>query len=212
VNTLEQVILTLQYCLETFEQACRCGNCDPCTNGQRDIRTAIRTVNVLLSGTAANRVYILERPSARAEFVDHSALVKFVRELAGVASLISCPEPSLDEIAAMAARNSWHLFELPKVSKTRTAPDRASRVSEYASLETMVSAHQLISYPSENGRFNTVYEEAKSFLERYPSMDELYVVQYSQPGGAPEFASAVATQISERGPFYLTDICAVVRQ
>jgi len=37
VNTLQQVILTLQYSVETFEQACQCGPCDPCTKGQGDL-------------------------------------------------------------------------------------------------------------------------------------------------------------------------------
>ena len=32
---LEDVIFTLQYCLETFEQTCQCGHCDPCTKGER---------------------------------------------------------------------------------------------------------------------------------------------------------------------------------
>jgi hypothetical protein len=41
---LQDVILTLQYCLETFEQACQCGCCDPCTKGRKDIARAIRTI------------------------------------------------------------------------------------------------------------------------------------------------------------------------
>ncbi len=110
MNTLQQVILTLQYCVETFEQACQCGHCDPCTKGQGDLHTAIRTINAFLCGTITNYLYVLERPSARAEFTDRSALLDFVRELAGVASLLACADPSLDEVAAMAARNSWHLF------------------------------------------------------------------------------------------------------
>ena len=41
------VILTLRYCLETFEQNCQCGQCDPCRRGQDDIRQAIQTIEDL---------------------------------------------------------------------------------------------------------------------------------------------------------------------
>ena len=41
---LRSVVLTLQYCLETFEQTCQCRRCDPCTRGRSDIRKAIRIV------------------------------------------------------------------------------------------------------------------------------------------------------------------------
>jgi len=44
---VQDVILTLQYCLDTFEQACQCGRCDPCTKGQKDIARAIRTMGSL---------------------------------------------------------------------------------------------------------------------------------------------------------------------
>jgi hypothetical protein len=47
MNPLQSVILTLQYCLETFEQTCQCGRCDPCTRGQDDIKQAIRTIEDL---------------------------------------------------------------------------------------------------------------------------------------------------------------------
>jgi NADH:ubiquinone oxidoreductase subunit F (NADH-binding) len=46
------VILTLQYCLETFEQSCQCGRCDPCKRGQEDIREAIRSLEDLPQPTA----------------------------------------------------------------------------------------------------------------------------------------------------------------
>lgn len=39
--SLRDVILTLQYCLETFEATCQCGRCDSCTKGQGAIRNAI---------------------------------------------------------------------------------------------------------------------------------------------------------------------------
>jgi hypothetical protein len=45
---LSSVIYTLQYCLETFEQVCQCGRCDPCTRGIEDIRQSIRDVENLI--------------------------------------------------------------------------------------------------------------------------------------------------------------------
>jgi NADH:ubiquinone oxidoreductase subunit F (NADH-binding) len=48
MKALKSVILTLQYCLETFEQTCQCGRCDPCRQGQDDIKQAIRTIENLL--------------------------------------------------------------------------------------------------------------------------------------------------------------------
>jgi len=44
---IQEVILTLQYCLETFEQGCQCGRCDPCTKGRKDIARAILTMESL---------------------------------------------------------------------------------------------------------------------------------------------------------------------
>ena len=32
---------SLQYAIETFEQTCGCGICDPCTNGSRDLEIAV---------------------------------------------------------------------------------------------------------------------------------------------------------------------------
>ncbi len=42
-----EVALTLLYCLETFEAACQCGMCDPCTRGREDIKRAISLVENL---------------------------------------------------------------------------------------------------------------------------------------------------------------------
>ena len=50
--TLTQAIsiqLTLQYCLETLEQNCQCGSCDPCNAGQTDILQAIRTMDDVIN-------------------------------------------------------------------------------------------------------------------------------------------------------------------
>jgi len=53
--TPDKIVLTLQYCLETFEQACQCGECDPCTQGQADIKEAIAAVETLTA--SARRVH-----------------------------------------------------------------------------------------------------------------------------------------------------------
>jgi hypothetical protein len=45
---LHSVLLTLQYCLETFEQNCQCGRCDPCTQGTKDIKQSISDVQALI--------------------------------------------------------------------------------------------------------------------------------------------------------------------
>lgn len=50
VNALQNVIFTLQYCLETFEQTCQCGICDPCRRGQQEIRTSIQTMENFVAG------------------------------------------------------------------------------------------------------------------------------------------------------------------
>jgi hypothetical protein len=43
-SQLPFLVLTLQYCLETFEATCQCGRCDPCTQGREDIRQAISII------------------------------------------------------------------------------------------------------------------------------------------------------------------------
>jgi len=45
---LQSVILTLQYCLETFEQSCQCGRCDPCARGQGEVKLAIQVLEDVL--------------------------------------------------------------------------------------------------------------------------------------------------------------------
>jgi len=49
---LRSVILTLQYCLETFEENCQCGRCDPCTRGRTEIEQSIRAVEDCLPSPA----------------------------------------------------------------------------------------------------------------------------------------------------------------
>lgn len=96
-----------------------------------------------------------------------------------------------------------------EVTKRRSAPPKY--------LERLVSVHQLLSYPSEHRRFNRVYEDALACLRQNPSMVELYVVQYRTQlpglrcGGELHFSFVPAALISRSGPYYLTDICAVLR-
>lgn len=51
----QSIQMTLQYCLETLEQACQCGSCDPCTNGQADIIRAIRSLDDIMNQGKAGR-------------------------------------------------------------------------------------------------------------------------------------------------------------
>ena len=82
--------------------------------------------------------------------------------------------------------------------------------------EQLVSAHQLIDYPSNETRFDRAYEHARSKLRQHPELRELYVVAYASElcrnVNDHYFTVAGARMISKRGPFYLTDICAAVRQ
>ena len=113
--TLESIILTLQYCLETFEQSCSCGLRVPCTRGQERIKEAIQALERLthrsnaVQGETQVR-YALERKDTRIEFVDRPTLIQFVRELIPAALLLGEDAANL-EIAAMAASRNWTLIE-----------------------------------------------------------------------------------------------------
>jgi hypothetical protein len=63
VHDLQEVVFTLQYCLETFEQTCQCGLCDPCTKGQQDIQRSIRIVEDLKALKEVEPCTLVERPS-----------------------------------------------------------------------------------------------------------------------------------------------------
>ena len=80
------------------------------------------------------------------------------------------------------------------------------------SLTQLVSVHQLLSYPSEYPSFNRAYEEAILSLKS-SSLDglELYIVQYRADDDVLRFTSVSPASISSQGPYFLTDICAVVR-
>lgn len=112
----ESIILTLQYCLETFEQSCSCGRCDPCTRGQNDIREAIQTLETLtnrnktLTAKTPSVRYALERKFTRLEFFDRPSLIHFVRESMPPDSVLG-DDAAITEIAAMAARRCYTLIE-----------------------------------------------------------------------------------------------------
>ena len=60
-RALRHVLFTLQYCLETFEQTCQCGRCEPCTKGQKDIHISIRTIETLMETVTCGRGHKRER-------------------------------------------------------------------------------------------------------------------------------------------------------
>ena len=114
--TLASIILTLQYCLETLEQACGCGRCDPCTRGQSEIKQAIEALERLtqrskqVAAKTPSVRYALERKEIRIEFLDRPALAQFVRELLPATVLLG-DDATNSEIAVMAASRNWRLLE-----------------------------------------------------------------------------------------------------
>jgi len=78
--------------------------------------------------------------------------------------------------------------------------------------EKLVSAHQLISFPSEAVGFNRAYEGALRLIESSDGVEELYVVQYRSSNMQLCFCSVPHSLISSDGPYRLTYICAVVRK
>jgi hypothetical protein len=87
-----------------------------------------------------------------------------------------------------------------------------SREDMPQNLTQLVSAHQLLSYPSEDPGFNHAYEEAiaASKSTAFGGLD-LYIVQYRADGDVLRFSFVSESSISSQGPYFLTDICAVVR-
>lgn len=117
MNPLQSVLLTLQYCLETFQTTCQCQCCEPCTLGQRNIQKAIRVIENLLWPSANNPNtnvpvvrYALERTGARAEFLDKAALVQFLCEMLPTGLRLK-ENTDATEIAAHAAARQWTLLE-----------------------------------------------------------------------------------------------------
>ena len=117
MNPLQSVLLTLQYCLATFQSACQCQCCEPCTQGQKNIQKAIRVLeDVLKPGEPIRNTnvpvvrYALERRSARAEFLDRPALLQFLREVLPSTLRLEA-DADTTELAAKAASRQWTLLE-----------------------------------------------------------------------------------------------------
>jgi hypothetical protein len=89
---------------------------------------------------------------------------------------------------------------------------RLKGVDVSQNLEKLISAHQLLSYPSEHQSFNRAYEGALQSLKSSALVRELYIVQYRAENGDLCFGYISASSISANGPYHLTDICAVVRK
>lgn len=90
--------------------------------------------------------------------------------------------------------------------------NRLKGVDVSQQLEKSISAHQLLSYPSEHQSFNRAYEGALQSLNSSALARDLYIVQYKTGDGELGFGYISAASISANGPYYLTDICAVVRK
>jgi len=114
-NGLQEVVLTLQYCLETFEATCQCGRCDPCRRGRRDIRGAISIVEEFgwpidtAAGIQSPR-FVLQRAGVKAEFDDLRTVIGFVRDFL-LPSLVLDDSATPAEVAAFAARKDWTLTD-----------------------------------------------------------------------------------------------------
>jgi hypothetical protein len=88
--------------------------------------------------------------------------------------------------------------------------NRLKGVDVSQKLEKSIRAHQLLSYPSEDQSFNRAYEGALQSLNSSALVRELYIVQYKAGDGELGFGYISGASISANGPYYLTDICAVV--
>src|SRR5436309_4842516 len=115
-KSLHSIVLTLQYCLETFEQNCQCGRCDPCSRGRNEIKQAIQMLEFLPdvrqnSGWALLRFFV-EGQGVRAEFADLSALAGFVRKLLPLEMAEALrADPSMEELECVVSSNAWWLID-----------------------------------------------------------------------------------------------------
>lgn len=84
-------------------------------------------------------------------------------------------------------------------------------------LERLVSCHQLLCYPSAYAGFNRAYESAVAQLFCGDGVQELYIVHLATASNVPlreehlQFSFVPPELISSHGPFFLTDICGMVR-
>lgn len=149
--------------------------------------------------------------------------------LEGLAATYGIPRPlavrdqlqdllgSLDATQEIQVRIGAHPNSAAQLHRNRSA-DFAHATRSPTHLERLVSVHQLLDYPSDLPSFNRAYVEAITLQETQP-VQEFYLVQYTGPFrrqadhlGNLHLAVVQAAQISATGPFYLTDICAVVRR
>jgi hypothetical protein len=85
-------------------------------------------------------------------------------------------------------------------------------------LERLVSWHQFLCYPSEYVGFNRAYESAVAQLCGGTGVQELYIVQLATASRVHrreehlQFSCVPSELISSHGPFFLTDICGMVRR
>ena len=117
------------------------------------------------------------------------------------------PRPSSDSLNDQSVRK---FFPSELYLSVASEPGKEALVEQ--NLERLVSCHQLLPYPSEYSRFNRVYEEALACLKCSSVVRELYVVQLSANNGDLYFSFVPASLISPNGPYFLTDICGVLRK
>jgi hypothetical protein len=79
-------------------------------------------------------------------------------------------------------------------------------------LEQLISAHQLISYPSEHRAFDEAYEQALKALDSNNKLDQCYVVQRRSRSTELRFSASDAQMIGSGRKYSFVDIRAVVRR
>jgi hypothetical protein len=140
--------------------------------------------------------------------------------LCGLELLHGMPHPLVarDELQSLLAR-----LDPDGVITARIEPFRAFGLQHvpmppaaHTFLERSVGIDQLLSFPSDYDRFNEAYADAQRCLVQSAWVNEMYIVRYrsrpSSGGDDPCFLGVPAALISPEGPYYLTDICAVLRK
>lgn len=172
----------------------------------------------LLARSAAETYYALAREyTTRGDTLNAvSCCIEASDRIAGIARPLVVRDQLMDLIRAIdpVGRICSRLRHRMSCAATNCAY-LCSGNSEHQYLERLVSVHQLVGYPSGDSRFNTACESAYWQLRQDPDLKELYVVVYRSglcsTANDRYFVAVPATMISEHGPHFLTDICAVVR-
>lgn len=107
IVTSDFILWTLQYCLETFEQNCQCGTCDPCTKGQADLRDCIDALQHQRVEKWPAGSYLLQRESTVVQCENRPALLQLVRDIVPGASVRD--DISNELVAALIARKNLTL-------------------------------------------------------------------------------------------------------